>query len=344
MQEKQFQTERNLNTANEELEKTIISLKQVQLNIEDVNSQLEKEKQINIVSTDRISILEIKQSESLNTLEEKSIEISNLKEHLKKLEELQMNDILMKEKSNFEDLQKIKLKFDSEQSALRWSLEESNKNMLSINEEKNQLKVNLQTRDLKIQELEKQIEQINSMKIELANCVETLKTEVIVTKDNDLKLAQNLLNKKDLEINELSKKKSILEETANSLEIEMERLKIDFNEKLNANFGNIQALTFSFEREKNELVDKNHALENEEQNLRELLAKKNNELNEITLKIRSEDDLEKLLEERDIQINALNETIKSRDKESERNMQNLLEKLNLVSSESAQLLDTKNQL
>ncbi|KAK2581230.1 hypothetical protein KPH14_008024 [Odynerus spinipes] len=240
LREKVYQAENTLSTAQgklqnveQESKKNITLLQELRLEMENVKSELNKEKTLSVEYLEKIKQHELKEKDFLdaiekakavqNSLQEKSSAISDLSEQLKKIQEDKTNlekqretveESFKKESSNLQKqlndvkaqltasqeevkvLQKAKAKLEADQSANRWSIEELTEKVALETEARSKLESTILEKDSKIKSLENVLSELQREKDTLSVNKESIHqdlTKTITTMENTIAELNNKL-------------------------------------------------------------------------------------------------------------------------------------------------------
>ncbi|KZC13260.1 CAP-Gly domain-containing linker protein 1 [Dufourea novaeangliae] len=224
------------------------------------------------------------------------------------------------------------------------NIEEMNKMQEALLRKENEVKGIIETKTSladNVNALESQLkivkEELNA-KIRSLQEVEGTIKELQNTKDESVMKLQNSLESevkfRQTELENMLQKNSELEQKRISLESLVEKQNSDLSNK-EAKIKMLTAEIKALESTQTEKLNTHEQTKNEEvkliQSKLDEISKENRHL------INTKDSLEKSFKEQEQKIEILSNTMKNKEKEAEKNMQNLMEKLNRMSSESAQL-------
>ncbi|XP_043504569.1 CAP-Gly domain-containing linker protein 1 isoform X1 [Polistes fuscatus] len=224
--------------------------------------------------------------------------------------------------------------------SLEDKLKEKDNELRKTEEDKTRLENNLKQVEIELKNVQSDIVTKNNILAELNDKIKDVqdtKEDFIIKLQNklesDIKAKESALEISEKQRNELVQVKESLEQLLatksadlNANEITMNNLK----EQLKV-LQDKQEHTVAKEDSKKEEVK---AMMNEIEEMRK----------ENTNLLITKDTLEKLIMEQGSQIDILTNTIKSKEKEAEKNTQNLIEKLNIVTTEAAQLKEVHSRL
>nr|XP_034182737.1 restin homolog isoform X2 [Osmia lignaria] len=258
---------------------------------------------------------------------------------------LKLNDIISK-------MQKDQSDNANETKKIQDALVEKEKEISSILETKISLENKVQNLESRLQDnattLESQLKSVQqdlTMKDKSLQEMDRLIKELESSKDESItKLRSNYecdMKSKQTELENAIKKISELQQKQQSVQTLVEKQNIDLNNKEVM----IEKLTAQIKVLENAQTDK---LKADEQTRNEEIKLTQSKLNEVIKENRNlmdtKESFEKILKEQKEKIEILTNTMKNKEKESEKNMQNLMEKLNRVSSEFAHLKEAQNNL
>ncbi|XP_015175088.1 PREDICTED: restin homolog isoform X3 [Polistes dominula] len=224
--------------------------------------------------------------------------------------------------------------------SLEDKLKEKDNELHKTEEDKTRLENNFKQLEIELKNVQSDIVTKNNLLAELNDKIKDVqdtKEDYIIKLQNklesDIKAKESALEISEKQKNELVQVKESLEQLLatknadlNANEIAMKNLK----EQLQV-LQDKQEHTVAKEDSKNEEVK---AMTNEIEEMRK----------ENTNLLITKGTLEKLIMEQGSQIDILTNTIKSKEKEAEKNTQNLIEKLNIVTTEAAQLKEVHSRL
>ncbi|KAG7198920.1 hypothetical protein KM043_015737 [Ampulex compressa] len=327
------------------------------------------------------STLQSKEITSLiNQLDTSKKEINMLQENLERLNimENEMTDLKVQLEAYCQEiiaLNKAKSKLEADQSANRWSIEELTEKLSSESCKVLELTNILSQKETEFQESQRKLFDLQNIDVQLRsdfNNVEKVLKE-------ELKTALDAINAKDIEIHSLKQEAeskgselkaliSIAEEKRSTLEAENRSLNQRLREAELQHARELQELSDSKEKElqrkKQEaeegcrlIEELKHNMESQRIQLEELKkaqkevsaekelcnALKKVEKQRIALAAANQE-LEKLVREQEKEIEDLRCAMRSKEKEAEKNAQNLTEKLASMASESTQLREAQNKL
>ncbi|XP_076183086.1 cytoplasmic linker protein 190 isoform X2 [Ptiloglossa arizonensis] len=200
----------------------------------------------------------------------------------------------------------------------------------------------------KVKMLESQLKIIReelSVKSHSLQEMEHLVKELKNTKDESVMKLQSTLESeiksKQIEFETVLQKNSELEQKQLSLQDLVDKQISDLNNK-KAIIDKLTGQLKTLENTQTETLKAHEQTKNEEF---KFVQNKLNEVNkEIGNLIDTKKSLEKLLRDREENIEILTNTIKNKEKEADKNMQNMMEKLNHISTESVQLKEANSNL
>ncbi|XP_053987410.1 restin homolog isoform X2 [Hylaeus volcanicus] len=221
------------------------------------------------------------------------------------------------------------------------TLSKKEKEVVDILETKNSLEDN-------IKQLESQLKIVGEelrMKNNSLQDMEHANKELQNAKDESVMKLQNTLESeiksKQIEFETVTRKNSELEQKQLALQDLVDKQISDLNNK-EAIIDKLTAQIKALENTQSEKLQAHEQTKNEEfkliQNKLDDINKENGNLMD------TKESLEKLLRDREEKIEILLNTIKNKENEADKNMQNLLEKLNRISTESAQLKEAQSNL
>ncbi|KAL2718981.1 restin isoform X8 [Vespula squamosa] len=245
---------------------------------------------------------------------------------------------LAKELDSFKNSQ---IQSNDKLNSLEDKLKEKDNELRKADENKISLENNVKQLEIELKNVQSDIVTKNNLLTELnekiRNIQDSKEDSIIQLQnklENDIKAKESALDISKKRNTELEKEKESLEKLLakqstdlNANEITMNNLK----EQLKALQDRQEQQTKAEENSKKEevkvMLNEIEELHKEQKNL--LITK---------------DSLEKLIKEQDSKIDMLTNTIKSKEKEAEKNTQNLIEKLNIVTTEAAQLKEVQSRL
>ncbi|XP_017893436.1 restin homolog isoform X3 [Ceratina calcarata] len=240
----------------------------------------------------------------------------------------------------------------NEMKKVQETLSEKEKELFNIVETKNSLENNVKTLELKLEESTKMLElQLKTLQNELDmknNMLqekEHMMKELQSSKEESVMKLQSTLEcevkAKQIELEAAIQKSSELQKQQLMFQDTIEKQINDLNNK-EAAIGKLAAQVKAFEDAQTEKSRTDEQTRNEEIKL--IQSKLNEAIKENKNLIDSKESLARVLKEQEQKIEVLTNTMKNKEKEAEKNVQNLMEKLNLMSSESAQLKEAQSNL
>ncbi|KOC70907.1 CAP-Gly domain-containing linker protein 1 [Habropoda laboriosa] len=193
-----------------------------------------------------------------------------------------------------------------------------------------------------LEEKEKEISKIVESKISLESNVKTLQSKLeenVKTLESQLKTVQNELSVKN---NSLQEMEHMIKELQSSKdESKQQKLLKDTTDKQISDLNNnVTTLMKALEDARTEKSKIDEQSRNEE--VKVMQSKLNEAIKENRNLIDAKESLANLLKEQEQKINVLTNTMKNKEKEAERNMQNLMEQLHVISSESILLKEAQS--
>ncbi|XP_060812931.1 restin homolog isoform X3 [Bombus pascuorum] len=235
---------------------------------------------------------------------------------------------------------------------LQETLSKKDKEISNITETKISLENNLKSVESKLEENIKTLEsQLNTVQNELDvknNMLqesEHIIKELKSSKEESVMKLQNTLEcemkAKQTELEFAMQKNSELQKHQQSLQDTIEKQVNDLNNK-EVTIDKLTAQIKALEDAQMKKLKTDEQMQNEEVKL--MQSKLSEAIKENRNLVDSKESLERLLVEQKKKIEMLTNTIQTKEKETEKNIQNLVEKLNLVSTESAQLKEAQSNL
>ncbi|XP_046831078.1 restin homolog isoform X1 [Vespa crabro] len=233
------------------------------------------------------------------------------------------------------------IQFNDKLNNLDDKLKDKDNELRKVEEIKMDLENNLKKLEIELKNVQSDIVIKNNLLVEsnekIKNIQDSKEDSMIQLKnnlENDIKAKESALD--------ISMKRNVeLENEKESLEKLLAKQSAD----LNAN----EITMNNLKEQLKTLQDKQEQLTKDEENSKKEEVKVMlNEIEEMHKQqqnlLITKDSLEKLIKEQDNKIDMLTNTIKSKEKEAEKNTQNLIEKLNIVTTEAAQLKEVQSRL
>ncbi|KAI4503130.1 hypothetical protein M0802_002174 [Mischocyttarus mexicanus] len=233
------------------------------------------------------------------------------------------------------------IQINDELNNVKDKLKEKDNELLKTEEDKSRLENNFKQLEIELMNMRSEIATKNNLLAELnekIKDVQDTKEDFIIKLQNklesDIKAKESALEISEKQKNELVQVKESLEQllAAKSADLNTNEITINnLKEQLKSLQDKHEQHTIAKEDSKKEEVK---AMTNEIDEMRK----------ENTNLLITKDTLEKLIMEQGSQIDILTNTIKSKEKEAEKNTQNFIEKLNIVTMEAAQLKEVNSRL
>nr|XP_033323321.1 CAP-Gly domain-containing linker protein 1 isoform X7 [Megalopta genalis] len=254
-------------------------------------------------------------------------------------------------------LEAIKIKDDS-LAELKKSAEEADAQIFKLNDTITSMKEEQSNSEEKVKKMqeavstkEDEVKDITQTKISLEANINTLKSELKTVKE-ELNLRIRSLQEVEGTIKELqnAKDESVIKlQNALQSEVKSKQTEIENMLRKNSELEHKQvSLQSLIDKQANDLNDKEvslnkltaqiNALESVQKQMLDDINKENGNL------LDSKESLEKLLKDGEQKIEILTNTMKNKEKEADKNLQNLMEKMNRMSAESTQLKEEQNNL
>ncbi|XP_033184616.2 cytoplasmic linker protein 190 isoform X1 [Bombus vancouverensis nearcticus] len=203
------------------------------------------------------------------------------------------------------------------------------------------LEKNIKTLESQLETIQKELDVKNNMLQESEHIIKELKS----SKEESVMKLQNTLEcemkAKQTELEFAMQKNSELQKHQQSLQDTIEKQVNDLNNK-EVTIDKLTAQIKALEDAQMKKLKTDEQMQNEEVKL--MQSKLSEAIKENRNLVDSKESLERLLVEQKKKIEVLTNTIQTKEKETEKNIQNLVEKLNLVSTESAQLKEAQSNL
>ncbi|XP_035739446.1 CAP-Gly domain-containing linker protein 1-like isoform X6 [Vespa mandarinia] len=233
------------------------------------------------------------------------------------------------------------IQFNDKLNNLEGKLKDKDNELRKVEGIKMDLENNLKKLEIELKNVQSDIVIKNNLLVEsnekIKNIQDSKEDSMIQLKNN----LENDIKAKESELDISMKRNVELENEKESLEKLLAKQSAD----LNAN----EITMNNLKEQLKTLQDKQEQLTKDEENSKKEEVKVMlNEIEEMHKQqqnlLITKDSLEKLIKEKDNKIDMLTNTIKSKEKEAEKNTQNLIEKLNIVTTEAAQLKEVQSRL
>ncbi|XP_017762382.1 PREDICTED: restin homolog isoform X2 [Eufriesea mexicana] len=332
------------------------------LELQSIHEKLQKSIEVSVASEEatnkNLTTLLNTKSYELKELEDKLIaatEMIKLKEDAliqMRKEAEQTDSQIVKLNDTVVSIQKEQTDKEMELKRIQETLVEKEREISNAIERKISLENNVKVLESKLEEnvktLESQLKTVQDeldIKTNMLQEMEHMMKELKSSKEESVMKLQSTLEceikAKQSELVSVMQKNSELERKQQSLQNTVEEQVNNLNNKeitINKLIAQIEAI----EDAQTKKLKMDEQAQNEEIKL--MQSKLNEKIKENRNLVDTKESLEKLLKEQEQKIEMLTNTIKTKEKETERNIQNLVEKLNLISTESAQLKEAQNNL